>query len=95
MGEDIKPDDYVPKLARNELFYFIARASTLVATFIGLPLAGWMLSRAVSQADILNSQVTQQNIEIRVLSATIRDRFDNDLKQLSDHELRIRALERK
>jgi hypothetical protein len=89
-----KAEDYVPKIARNEMFYFIARASTLAATLIGLPLAGFMLSRVVSQADALQLSVTQQNVEIRVLSATLKSQLDNDVKQLTDHELRLRALER-
>lgn len=90
----VKPEDYVPKIARNELFYFVARASTLIATGIGLPVAAFLLSRVISQADALQSSVTQQNVEIRVLSATVRDRLDNDLKSIGDHELRLRSLER-
>lgn len=90
-----KPEDYVPKIARNELFYFVARASTLIATGIGLPVAGFMLSRVISQADALTATVTQQNVEIRVLTATVNSRLDNDTKSLSDHELRLRQLERR
>lgn len=88
-----KPEDYVPKIARNELFYFVARASTLMATLIGLPIAGWMLSRAITQADLLSLQVSAQTIELRVLTATLKEQRDQDVRQLTDHELRIRALE--
>lgn len=91
---NVRPDEYVPKIARNEIFYFVARMSTLVATFIGLPIAGWMLSRAVQTSDVLTAQVAQQNVQLSVLSATIKDRLDGDLRQLTDHELRIRQLER-
>lgn len=90
-----KPEDYVPKIARNELFYFVARASTLIATLIGLPVAGWMLSRVITQADALAATVTQQNVEIRVLTATVNSRLDSDTKSITDHELRLRQLERR
>lgn len=89
-----KPEDYVPKIARNELFYFVARASTLIASGIGLPIAGWMLTRVITQADALNASQIQQNIELKVLSSRIEDRLSSDLRQLSDHELRLRAVER-
>lgn len=89
-----RPEDYVPKIARNELFYFVARASTLIATLIGLPIAGFMLSRVITQADALNATVVQQNVDIKVLSSQVNDRLASDLRQLSDHELRLRALER-
>lgn len=90
-----KPEDLVPKIARNELFFFIARASMLFATVIGLPAAGFMLSRIINEADALTLSVTQQNVEIRVLSATLKDRLDQDGKELTDHELRLRSLERR
>lgn len=90
-GNAHKPDEFVPKLARNELFYFIAR----VCMIMSLPLIGFFGTRTINQADALQLTVIQQNVELRVLSAQVKDRLDTDVKQLSDHELRLRSLERK
>lgn len=84
-------DDAVPKIARNEMFYFIAR----ICMMASLPLGGWFGTRIVNQADVLQTAVMQQNIDIRVLQTTIKDKLDAHVNQLSDHELRIRQLERK
>ena len=83
-------DHAVPKIARNEMFYFIAR----VCMMASLPLGGWFGSRIITQADALQAAVIQQNIDIRVLSATVKDKLDAHVNQLTDHELRLRALER-
>lgn len=84
-------DNAVPKLARNEMFYFIAR----VCMIVSLPLAGFLGTRMIAQADILQASVIQQNVDIRVLSATVKDKLDAHVNQLADHELRLRTLERK
>lgn len=90
------PDDliHVPKIARNELFYFIARLCMILASVIGAPAAGFMLTRIINQADVLQATVLEQTITIKVLSATVKDKLDSSVAQLSDHELRIRSLER-
>jgi hypothetical protein len=38
-------DDVVPKIARNELFYFIARVCMIAASLIGVPFAGFIGAR--------------------------------------------------
>lgn len=83
-------DNAVPKIARNEMFYFIAR----ICMMASLPLAGFLGARLINQADALQSSVTDQNVQIRVLSATVKDKLDANVSQLSDHELRLRSLER-
>ena len=83
-------DKNVPKIARNEMFYFIAR----VCMMASLPLGGFFGARLISQADAMQAALAQQNIELRVLSATVNDRLSGNVAQLSDHELRLRQLER-
>jgi hypothetical protein len=79
-------DKAVPKIARNEMFYFIAR----VCMIASLPLISFFGSRIVSQADALQTSVTQQNIDLRILTLKI----DGNINQISDHELRLRQIER-
>lgn len=82
-----RPDDYVPRLARNELFYFVAR----VCMIVSMPLVGFFGSRIISQADALQTIVAQQNTDLKVLGF----KLDADIGKLSDHELRLRALEQR
>lgn len=88
-------DDKIPRVVRNEWFYLVARIATLFITFVGLPAGGWMLSRAVASADEIRSQLVEQNLSLRLLSSEVKLRFDNDGKNITDHELRLRTLERK
>lgn len=82
-------DDAVPSLARNELFYFIAR----VCMILSIPLGSFFGARMIAQADALQAAQNEQNINIKVLSATVKDRLDANVTQLTDHELRLRTLE--
>lgn len=83
-------DTAVPRIARNEMFYFIAR----VCMIASLPIGGFFGQRIISQADALQLTVTQQNIDIKVLSAIVNSKLDANVAQLTDHELRLRSLER-
>lgn len=87
-------DNLVPKAARGEFFYFLARASMLFATLVALPIAGWMLNRIIAQQDLLAHTVMDQTIALKVMSATVKDKLDANVSSLADHELRIRALEK-
>lgn len=87
-------DDIVPKIARTEVFYFFARVCMIMASLLGAPLAIVMLNRVVSQSDAMQATLIQQNVDLRVLSSRVDDRLNADLSKLSDHELRIRSLER-
>lgn len=88
-------EDKIPRAVKNEYFYLAARISTFFVAFIGLPILGWMLSRAVASADEIRTQLTEQNITMRILSSEVKIRFDNDGKNITDHEIRLRTLERK
>lgn len=83
-------ENAVPKIARNEMFYFIAR----VCMIISIPLAGFLGGRIITLTDNLQTSLIQQNVDIRVLAATVKDKLDANVTQLSDHELRLRSLER-
>jgi uncharacterized membrane protein len=87
---DQQIDKYVPKVARNELFYFIARMAIIVA----VPLGGFFGMRLLALADALQVSVAQQNTDIRVLTTTVELQHHETITQLSDHELRLRAIER-
>lgn len=88
-------DEKVPRAVRNEMFYFIARACSILVMTIGVPVTGFMLSRAVASADELAKLVSLQSVQIQLLSSEVRIRLDNDNKTISDHELRLRSMERK
>lgn len=88
-------DDKVPAIVRNEWFYLIARFCMIAVATVGIPTVGFMLSRAIATADEIRAAVTEQNISIRLLSAEMRLRLENDGKNITDHELRLRQLERK
>lgn len=87
--------DYVPKVVRNEMFYAFARVCMIVATMVGLPLAGWMMNRIMLQVDDTSKAVVQQNVAVQVLTATVNDKLNSNFTTLTDHELRLRALENK
>lgn len=86
-------DDYVPRAARSEIFYFIARGSTIFLTFVAIPVAGFMLSRIITQQDDVKHSMQEQKIEISVLSAIVKDKLDTLLSRQNDQELRLRSLE--
>lgn len=88
-------DDKIPSVVKNEWFYLVARVSTLFVTFVGIPMLGFMLSRAVASADEIRSQLSEQNITLRLLSSEMKLRFDSSDKNTADHELRLRGLERR
>lgn len=87
--------DKIPAVVKNEWFYLVARMSTLFVTFVCIPLMFWMLNRAVASADEIRAVITEQNVTLRLLSSEMKLRFDSDGKNLTDHELRLRTLERR
>lgn len=87
--------DNVPRIVKNETFYFFARVCMIAASLVGLPVAGYLLTRVIGQADAITLQLSEQNVSVKVLSATVNDRLSNNFQTLSDHELRLRALEKK
>lgn len=96
LAEEIRAsEDKIPTLVKNEWFYLLARVCMVTATTVGLPIAAFALNRVVVKADEITAAQLQQNIELKLISAEIKMRFDNDGKFITDHELRLRSLERK
>jgi hypothetical protein len=91
----IPNEDAIPRAVKNEWFYLIARFCMIIAAVIGMPVCGFMMSRVIAKADQISDQLQDQIVTTRMLSAEVRFRFDGDSKTLSDHEMRMRALERK
>lgn len=87
--------DNVPRIVRNETFYAFARISMIVLSVVGAPVGGYLLSRVISQSDAMTLKIEEQNVAVKVLSATVSDRLSNNLATLSDHELRLRSLEKR
>lgn len=87
-------EDKIPRVVRNEWFYLFARGCMIFVTLVAIPIGGTMLSRAVATADEIRSQLTEQNITLRLLSSEVKIRFDVDGKSITDHEIRLRTLER-
>jgi hypothetical protein len=77
------------QFATNEIFLFIARIMMMVS----LPLGGFFGTRVIAQADKLEEAVVQEKIAIEILGVQVKDKSDAYVLQLSDHELRLRALE--
>lgn len=77
----------IPVAIRNEFFYAFARLCMIAA----LPLIGFLGTRLIAKADEISDQVARQGVTIQLLSNDVKFRFDN----ITDHEQRIRALERK
>lgn len=82
-------ENKVPSIIRNEVFYAFARVCMVAASLIGMPVAGFLLSRVVSTADDIREQVQKQNTALLLLSAEVKYRFGS----VEDHESRIRKLE--
>ncbi len=86
--------DDIPRAVKNETFYLIARLCMIVATAIGLPVAGFMMSRVIAKADDIDKSVIQQNINVQLLKQTVETYVKNTDRILLDHETRLRGLER-
>lgn len=87
-------DDKVPAIVRNEWFYFIARFCMILGTTVGIPVLGVLGSRVITSADAISIAVNEQSIQLRLLTAEMRLRLENNEKNNTDHELRLRQLER-
>lgn len=82
-------ENKVPSIIRNEVFYAFARLCMVIATLVGLPVAGFMLTRVVVTADEIRDQLQRQNLALMLLTNEVKFRFAN----VEDHEQRLRKLE--
>jgi hypothetical protein len=85
------------RIANNIVLMLLARLAMILASVVGLPMAGWMLNRAVEAVDRLGSKVDairEQGLETNGTVKLIQLGQDNQNRIVADHEARVRALER-
>lgn len=89
------------KLVKNSLFTALARASMIAAVAVGLPVAGWMMQRVINAADAIGQKVDKGAVQMQLLQQEVKFGFDAAKMeitgirvQLTDHEGRIRLIER-
>lgn len=85
------------KLANNVMLTLVARSAMIFATVIGLPVAGWMMNRAVSSVDAISRKVDtirEQSLETNGALKLIQQSQQSQGQILADHETRVRVLER-
>jgi hypothetical protein len=81
----------------NEMMAWGFRAIIGIATVVGLPLAGFMLQRVMGKADDIVIAVHSHDMKLQELTFgnnEIKDRLGGVKEMLTDHENRLRTLER-
>lgn len=104
---DPRPDGYMgpgasfEKLVDSRMFITFARMLMIVASAIGLPVAGFMMSRMIDRADKIVEKVEGTHHNLNLLDQSMRfsfERMKSDLDRLNmtvtDHDGRIRVIER-
>lgn len=79
-----------PGNTTNEIMAWGFRAIIAIATLIGLPLAGAMLSRVIATADHISEETQLHTIQLN----TVGTKLDFLTGISNDHEIRLRQLER-
>lgn len=77
-------------IVNNVAFTVASRLAMILASTVGLPVAGWLLVRGVSAVDVVQESVNTLLATQRVLDV----KFEDFRHELTDHEARIRVLER-
>jgi hypothetical protein len=83
-----------PGETTNEIMAWSFRAIVGFATLVGLPLAGFMLNRAVGTLDNVSVQSVLHTTQLNRLEQSVMDHVDFLTRVTADHESRIRQLER-
>lgn len=86
----IPDENKIPRAVKNEWFYLIAR----VCMILSVPIGGFFMQRALAKADEISSQLSAQNVDLRLLTTRVEFQMKNDADKLSDHEIRLRQIER-
>lgn len=84
------------KLAESVTLKLISRGSMIFATLVGLPVAGWMMNRAVNSVDKMSDKMEmlrEQGLETNGTVKLIQQTQGTQTQLISDHEVRVRALE--
>lgn len=84
------------KLVNSVTLTLVSRGAMIFATMVGLPIAGWMMNRAVDSVDQIKSKVdtireqsleTNGNVKLIQLTQGVQTAI------IADHEARVRSLE--
>lgn len=86
----------VKEVVENAYLTVVARVAIFVATFIALPVAGWLLTRAANTVDSI--LVVTEKMQLKLVDMDGASKlFAEQIKQIEseevDHENRIRKLE--
>jgi hypothetical protein len=90
------PDTTGKRLADNVALTLISRGAMIFATVIGLPIAGWMMNRAVASVDRIAEKVEtirDQSFQTSGTVKLIQQNQDVQTRTIYDHETRVRVLE--
>jgi len=86
----------VQKAAENAVLKLTARIAIVLASLIGVPGAGWLITRAVSSIDdltkaveMVDHKVTKVEAKVGLIEQKVTDTVDAE----KDHEIRLRHLE--
>ena len=85
------------KLVNNSVLTLVARGMMIFATVVGLPIAGWMINRAVASVDSIAGKVDSMKDQASDTNGTVKLIQQTQTIQTSiiaDHETRMRLLER-
>lgn len=84
------------KFANSVGLTLIARGAMIFATVVGLPIAGWMMNRAVDAVDKMVAKVDtikEQSLETNGTVKLIQQTQGMQTQIIADHESRVRTLE--
>lgn len=88
----------VRTVMENAWLTVVARVAIFVATFIALPVAGWLLVRAANTVDNVLGVTQQIQLKLVDVDGTAK-LFSEEIQALkqeeADHEARLRLLERR
>lgn len=88
-NHDANGDEYIKK-TKELVFAWVTRGLLVFIASVGMPLGIWMLERIVATADDISASVHSHDTKLELLNQQ-----GKEIKDLvSDHETRIRSLER-
>lgn len=89
-NRDANGDEYIRK-TKELMFAWAARGLLLFVTAVAAPAGWWMLNRIVSTADDISASVHSHDMKLELIDQRAKQIQD----EMSDHETRIRTLERR
>jgi hypothetical protein len=91
----------VSDAVRSEMLAVFARVVMIAASTIGLPAAGYLMVKMLNKADAIVERVEDHTVQLKLINQGVTlaaDVAKSDMSMIrsvvSDHETRIRVLER-